>query len=849
MATDSERRQWFLHTSYPVNFPSHEALTLTRSEYDSFLVEEFARRHEDTPVCTQAAPGVEAAESETSKSDTFTMLGSLTVNELGGEVDHINVASTASGTEPVGEQQDVDAALVQDDAPDMENKMFTENMDITYRTTTNPLVDLFCELEDTISGPCLRDALEAAWRADPLTTLKIIFNSRSIHLGKASRLIFYKAAGWLAQNHPLTLLANLQWLSRPVIEKKVQEHGEEDLVIVEPQQDTDERVAFDVRYGVSHGYWKDLLNLLALAANNKLDVLSDPADVLNVEDSVIRNSIMAKRRGTKYKGARGRNRGRTLSDPSDRDEEQKTVYNYGHNKEMAKKVQNQIRDDRHKAAVDNFNSNTICRTLHITVARLFAEQLQSDLKAMRSSDPKVHKTISLCGKWAPSHANFHDKHTFVTSSIAEILYPQRSFANEQVRTMDRETYLRYAREEYRKDMSALRKYLEVVERDVTAGTFKNIKYDRVPSQAMSRYTKLFAQKDFTRFEKYIDRVAEGRANISGATLLPSTLVKKAIQTGIMASMPDEEGIEEWLKTNSAGELSRLKILQIENKVIDAQWNTLVKRIKNSGTLSSCIAVCDVSGSMSGPALRDGTTPIHSAIGLSLLIAEATASPFAGSFITFSGTPEIKTIDLSQSLAEKYYNMQTSDWGMNTNFVAVFRDLLLPLARKHKLKPEDMIKRVLVFSDMQFDAAESSYSNSRSADSKWSSSYERISALFRAEGYVMPELVFWNLAGGNRGDSTAPKPVTASDEGTCLVSGYSQGMLKVFMENGTFEDEEDEEDEELDQGVQDESGSDDEVLVTNPEVQETRRKKAKMDPLSVVRKAVGHKAYDMLKVLD
>jgi hypothetical protein len=38
------------------------------------------------------------------------------------------------------------------------------------------------------------------------------------------------------------------------------------------------------------------------------------------------------------------------------------------------------------------------------------------------------------------------------------------------------------------------------------------------------------------------------------------------------------------------------------------------------------------------------------------------------------------------------------------------------------------------------------------------------------------MVYWNLAGG-RG------------AGTAMVSGYSQGMLKAFLESGEFEDEE------------------------------------------------------------
>jgi hypothetical protein len=68
----------------------------------------------------------------------------------------------------------------------MDNKMPIENSDIAYRSTTNTLVGLFSELEGVVSRPLLFKLLNTVWTDDELATLKIIFNSRSIHLGKSS---------------------------------------------------------------------------------------------------------------------------------------------------------------------------------------------------------------------------------------------------------------------------------------------------------------------------------------------------------------------------------------------------------------------------------------------------------------------------------------------------------------------------------------------------------------------------------------------------------------------------------------------------------------------------------------
>ncbi|KAK8074999.1 hypothetical protein PG997_009662 [Apiospora hydei] len=693
--------------------------------------------------------------------------------------------------------------------------MRTDNNDVAYRSTQEPLLDLFAELEEVISGPRLYELLNMAWQKDPLMTLKIIYNARSIHLGKASRTTFYRCAAWLAQYHPLTLVANLRWLSRPVIVKKVEKpDGEgDDAVMVEYEHDKDDEdaSAFDIKNGVSHGYWKDLLNIIALSVNDQLHLLANPKDILNI---------------TREKGHPDR--------PKHIDAA------------AAKSKRHEVRNERHERAIASFNDKPVHRALHLAIARLFSEQLKSDLALLRGDDAKAKKRISLCAKWAPSHDRFHDKHTFIVSTIAELMHPE-----DISQGMDREMYIRHAREAYRKDISALRGHLDIVERHLSAKTLGKIKYDRLPSLAMNKYTPLFAEKDTEHFEAYINKVAEGKAKISGATLLPSTLIK-AVRQGVGAFNQSGKGAVKSVKEAVADKMAALS-----GKVADGQWKSLVQRIKDSGNLESSIAVCDVSGSMSSPTFGDGTCPMDSAIGLSLLLAEVTKPPFGGAFITFSGDPTVERVDLTKSLHEKYQNMSSAHWGMNTNFVAVFENLILPMAIRNSLKPEDMVKRIFVFSDMQFDAADSTYNcyDIHSRNNGWGSSYERIKKKFSEAGYEIPELVFWNLAGGRAGyngwggwdaDPVAPKPVTANQEGTAIVSGYSQGMLKVFLDGGSFDDDAEEEEKE-EEPVFETTDTEDGVEV----VAEAQRpvKKQKMDPMSTMKRAIGHKAYDMLKIID
>jgi hypothetical protein len=806
-----QEQAWFLKSTEPVLFPDHPAFRMSSDEFETFLRSELANETVDAK-----SDEMEIDSGDKVTEDSFTIVsGASTAAEVKEAMKKLDVGDNEEDERPSGGHPFIQALKSdqtedgQEETPDFTNKMLTENADVAYRSTTNPLVDLFAELEEVVSGPRLLELLNAAWAHDSLATLKIIFNARSIHLGKSSRTVFYRCAGWLAQYHPCTLILNLQWLERPVIEKKVKkmEEGDDELVPVEREKEgQDEETRHDVRNGVSHGYWKDLLNILALAANDKLNVLSNPSDVLNVHA----------------------------------DKETKKT-----SKEEAKTKRAQVKNERHSRVLTKFKTDPVYRGLHIAVTRLFVADLRKDLAALRGSDHKAKRRISLAAKWAPTRKNFHDRHTFITSSIAEQLHPMPNLKVllDEDKYLDddekrRDVYLRYVRDEYRKSISSLRAHLDIVERHLSAKTYSDIKYERVPSKAMNTYAKLFATKDMDHFSEYIDNVASGMAQISGATLLPSTLVSAVRQGNVSSSIRTGENVD-------PKALVEAKVAAMQLQVVDGQWKTLVQRIKDSGTMESCMAVCDVSGSMCSPVFPDKTCPMDTAIGLSLLVAEVCKPPFGGTFITFSESPTVVQLNLEQSLSQKVQFMERADWGGSTDFRAVFERLILPMAVKNNLKQEDMVKRIFVFSDMQFNQGDGVWSRT-GATSRWSTSYQSIAQKYMEAGYEMPELVFWNLAGGRAGyggaagagDPVAPKPVTVGEVGTALVSGYSQGMLKVFLDSGSFGDGEEEVEDDVD--VEE---MDDGVLV------EKVAKKRKIDPLSTLKKAIGHNAYEMLQVID
>ncbi|KAI5330395.1 hypothetical protein L3X38_029793 [Prunus dulcis] len=108
-----------------------------------------------------------------------------------------------------------------------------------------------------------------------------------------------------------------------------------------------------------------------------------------------------------------------------------------------------------------------------------------------------------------------------------------------------------------------------------------------------------------------------------------------------------------------------------------------------------------------------------------------------------------------------------DWGMNTDFQKVF-DLLLQVAVNGNLKPEHMIKRIFVFSDMEFDEASSN---------SWETDYEVIQRKYKEKGYenAVPQIMFWNL----RHSMSTPVPSTEPGVALLTISGEKYQKLVVI----------------------------------------------------------------------
>ncbi|KAL1706385.1 hypothetical protein EV121DRAFT_278834 [Schizophyllum commune] len=634
----------------------------------------------------------------------------------------------------------------------------TANGAPTLASTNDAVLDAYYYIDKYASAADIARLLEASWAVDPARTLRVIWYTRSIHNGKGEREAFYRAFAWLYEAHPRTAIANLEQLVLPLCGMK--------------------------RDG-AHGYWKDLLNLVGLAVEGELTTRKEGLEFEFLHRATPRGTHL----------------------PKDFD---------------SKAARAEAAARRHADLVNKLADNKF-RALYVAVARLFAKALCRDVAtlgqiAQASSSFKkgtLSRRISLAGKWAPTPGGSHDRTANLSTAISALLLHDQALPlsdfpatlrSAGVQAVTQNAGLAQVLRSFmqRWVLRPLRAQIACPEPLMSSARWNEINYGRVSAICMQLNTERFFQHDPDRFQDYLISVEKGERTIASATLLPHQLVAAAVEADIQPRGRVEES--KYPKLEAAKrDLAKTKSLRAQG-----QWRKLVQRIRESGRLDNAIAVCDVSGSMGSLEIPEVDQPIHASIALSLLLASLAKPPFNAGFITFSSKPEFVNLDLDRkSLAELVWEMSEADWGSNTNFEAVFLNLLLPLAKERRVPKEEMIKRIFVFSDMQFDEA--------SGQKNWDTNYDAIARAYEEAGYDVPEIVFWDLSMGTQ----RTVEVEAKRKGVALMNGFTAGLMKVFLG--------DEKEAEGEEGW---------VAV-----------KEEFNPVNVMNKALGKWCFDGLIVMD
>lgn len=354
-------------------------------------------------------------------------------------------------------------------------------------------------------------------------------------------------------------------------------------------------------------------------------------------------------------------------------------------------------------------------------------QLDKDISAMKSGE-----SISLLAKWMPScNTSSPSTRNLARSICKELGLTERL---------------------YRKTLSSLRAYINIVEAKMTAKEWKEIDYSQVPSRANLIYGKAFLRNDEERRRDFLNKLSRGETKMNASTLFPSDIVNQYYSL----------------------------IYCRENKIIgkddslEGLWNSLPNYV---GDDSTTLVVRDGSGSMRTCIGSTKVTALDVSTALAIYFAEHCRGQFYNKFITFSSHPQLIDMANAACLRDKLEICEAHDDWTNTDIKAVF-DLILNTAVENNLSQEDLPRNVLIVSDMEFDSA-CSYHEWCEGSVDFQLLFEVISDEFKTVGYKMPRLIFWNVC-----SRTNTIPLKENEMGVVLVSGFNPAVYNMVLSDET-----------------------------------------------------------------
>ena len=344
---------------------------------------------------------------------------------------------------------------------------------------------------------------------------------------------------------------------------------------------------------------------------------------------------------------------------------------------------------------------------------IIKEQYEKDMAAMEKG-----QSISLLAKWLPSI------NTSSKAAVKDAVKIARA--------------LGISNAAYRKSLSSLRAQIKILENNLREKDY-TFEYAKQPSRAMFKYKKAFIRNDGNRYQDYLTKVTKGQAVLYAANVSPYELIEPYLDWG------------RWYSG------SYLKYISVEEEqALNATWESL----PDFGGDEDMLAIVDTSGSMYG-----GGKPMPAAVALSLglYLADHNRGAYKGHFIEFSEYPQLIEIK-GETFVEKLRYVTSFNQIANTNIEAVF-DLILDTAVKNKLPQKELPRKLVIISDMEFDMCvhNASLTNFQNAKRR-----------FEAAGYILPDVVFWNVASRNR-----QQPVTQNEQGVALVSGCTPRLFSMI----------------------------------------------------------------------
>ena len=396
----------------------------------------------------------------------------------------------------------------------------------------------------------------------------------------------------------------------------------------------------------------------------------------------------------------------------------------------------------------------------------------SYLRQERERYDNGEKQMTLVARWLPSESS--NKFGWQTKLFAMAYYSEwmESALNWHLKrdSNDFSIYqgngkkaLRKCLTNFRKIKGELNRALDTPQIDQCAKTWSNIDFDKnVTSITLSKQKEAFQNKkgkmgevrEATKYDEdriqcaknyaeYLERCQNGTSTAKGARVSMFDFVKNAFHQTTTADI----------------------------NMTNMQWDN---NASNTTALSELLAIIDVSASMMDPENK----PYYNAIGLGIRIAEK--SSLGRRALTFSSDPEWIVFNEHDTFTDMVWKTKNSNVGGSTNIGLALR-MILQVAIRNNLSADDMVKGLVILSDMQIDKNTWGSPISHNFDDVLVKQIEREfrdARCFAApNGYDMPKVIFWNLA------HTDGFPSGCNKQNVYMMSGFSPALLNQFSEEG------------------------------------------------------------------
>jgi hypothetical protein len=334
-------------------------------------------------------------------------------------------------------------------------------------------------------------------------------------------------------------------------------------------------------------------------------------------------------------------------------------------------------------------------------------------------DEDENENISLCAKWVISPNN--DK----TIKIARYLF-------ENIKNFQERYRIEY--------ITPLRKKLDILETKLCNKNWEEIEYSKIPAKALSVYKNCFLRNDKEKYQTFLNDVANNKIKLKISGLLPHEIIKKYYDS---------------------------QLINID-ETLELEWKAFIDMYRNNDNLNGIIPIVDVSGSM-----FDGISsvkPIYVSIALGLLISELNQGYLHNKIMTFSRNPEFFEVQ-GETLRDKIKYISNAPFGLNTDFLKV-ADLIIQKTISEQ--PFFSYNKIICLTDMQFDVT---INGDTDEYMNGANTHEIFMNKFKNNNLDIPKLIYWNLSSKYNNF-----PINTSYENTSIISGFSEQLLKVILNN-------------------------------------------------------------------